>query len=129
MVDKDIIQEWLSKADEDFQFAHINLERKIPFFAQICFHFQQAAEKQLKAYIIAHELEFRKIHELMLLLRISMDKDSSFEQIRDECEFLNTFYVDTRYPVHWPTNFSENEAQKAFEASARVRSFVLNKLG
>ena len=47
MVDPDIIEEWISKADEDFEFARINLEEEKPFHAQICFHFQQAAEKYL----------------------------------------------------------------------------------
>jgi HEPN domain-containing protein len=45
MVDKEIVREWLSKANEDFEFALINLEEGKTFFAQICFHFQQAAEK------------------------------------------------------------------------------------
>ncbi len=64
MVDPEVVQEWLAKADEDFEFAKVNLMEGKPFYSQICFHFQQAAEKYLKAYIIAHELEFRKIHDL-----------------------------------------------------------------
>jgi HEPN domain-containing protein len=64
MVDRSIVGEWLAKAREDFEFARINLEEGKLFFAQICFHFHQAAEKYLKAYIVAHELEFRKIHPL-----------------------------------------------------------------
>jgi HEPN domain-containing protein len=64
-----------------------------------------------------------------LLLIICSEEDPSFEQVRDECEFLNAHYIDTRYPVHWPTNFSEEEAGKAFQASLRIREFILNKLG
>ena len=63
MVDPDIIQEWVSKAEEDFEFARINFEEEKPYFAQICFHFHQSAEKYLKAYIIANELGFRKSHD------------------------------------------------------------------
>ena len=44
MVDPDIIQEWVSKAEEDFEFARINFEEEKPYFAQICFHFHQSAE-------------------------------------------------------------------------------------
>jgi HEPN domain-containing protein len=99
-----------------------------PFFAQICFHFQQAAEKYLKSYIIANELEFLKIHDLPLLLKICKSKDPFFEQLREDCEFLTTFYVDTRYPVHWPTQFSPNETMKASQAAARIRDLVKNKL-
>ena len=45
MVDRGIVQEWIEKAEEDFEFARINLEEGKRFFAQICFHFHQAAEK------------------------------------------------------------------------------------
>ena len=128
MVDARIVEEWIIKADEDFEFASTNLKEGKIFFAQICFHFQQAAEKYLKSFIIAHELEFRKIHELPLLLKICSSKDSSLEQIREECEYLSPFYVDTRYPVHWPTNFSLQEAQKAYQSVSRVRSLIKEKL-
>jgi len=129
MVDTEIIHEWLAKADEDFEFARINFEEGKSFFAQICFHFQQAAEKYLKSFIIAHELEFLKIHDLPLLLKICLSKDPSFEQLCEDCEYLTTFYVDTRYPVHWPTQFSQQETQKAFKAAERIRLLVKDKLG
>jgi HEPN domain-containing protein len=128
MVDKEIVREWLSKANEDFEFARINLEEGKTFFAQICFHFQQSAEKCLKAYIIAQELEFLKIHDLLMLLKICLRKDSSFKQLQKDCEFLSTYYVDTRYPVHWPTHFSQDESEKALQSSKRIRSFVEEKL-
>jgi HEPN domain-containing protein len=60
MVETKMIQERINKADEDFEFASINLKERKPFYAQICFHFHQAAEKYLKAYVVAHGLEFRK---------------------------------------------------------------------
>lgn len=51
MVDASLVTEWLTKAAEDLEFGRINLEERKNFFAQICFHFQQAAEKYLKAFI------------------------------------------------------------------------------
>jgi len=56
MVDTEIVREWIAKADDDFEFALANLKEGKPFLALICFHFQQSAEKYLKAYIVAHEL-------------------------------------------------------------------------
>jgi HEPN domain-containing protein len=50
MADPKLIQEWLQKADEDLGFA-VSIIEDSPFYAQICFHFQQAAEKYLKAII------------------------------------------------------------------------------
>ena len=100
-----IIEEWVEKADEDLEFALVNLQEGKPFIAQICFHFQQAAEKYLKAYIVAKDLEFRKTHDLPMLLNICISKNSAFETLSEDCEYLNTFYVESRYPVHWPTDF------------------------
>lgn len=74
-VDPAIAQEWLAKAGEDFGFALVNLQERKPFAAQICFHFHQAAEKYLRAYIVAHDLEFRKIHDLLLLLATCMSHE------------------------------------------------------
>lgn len=129
MVDDEIVKEWIEKADEDFEFALVNFREEKRFFAQICFHFQQATEKYLKAYIISRDLEFRKIHELPMLLKICLSKDPSFDELEEECEFLNTFYVETRYPVHWPTHFSREETEKAFQAVKAIQSFVKKKIG
>ena len=38
MVDPQIIDEWLAKADEDFDFA-VSVIEDSTFYAQICFHF------------------------------------------------------------------------------------------
>ena len=128
MVDAEIIREWLTKADEDFDFARINHEEQRTFYAQICFHFQQSAEKYLKTYIIAHQLTFRKVHDLPMLLNIIAEKDKAFEQVRDDCEFLATFYVETRYPVSWPTQFSQEETEKCYDSAKKIKFFVREKL-
>jgi HEPN domain-containing protein len=125
MVDKKLIKEWLEKADEDFGFASSVLEES-SYFAQICFHFQQAAEKYLKAYIVANELEFRKSHELIELLGICKAHNQTFDSINEECNFLNRFYIDTRYPVHWPTNYCKDDALKAQGAAKKIADKVFS---
>lgn len=128
MADDEIIQEWLYKAEEDFEFALANLDEHKPFLALICFHFQQAAEKSLKAYIVACGLEFRKTHDLLALLKTCTAKNPSLRELEPDCEFLNTFYIETRYPVHWPTDFSKQEATKAKNAADRVHRAITKAL-
>lgn len=65
-----VVKEWIIEADEDFNFASVNLDEQDKFFSRICFFFQQAAEKYLKAYIVAYDLTFQKIHDLTKLLKI-----------------------------------------------------------
>ncbi len=42
--------------------------------------------------------------------------------------YLTIFYVDTRYPVHWPTQFTLEETQKAFQAAKNIRSLIEQRL-
>jgi HEPN domain-containing protein len=127
MAEPQLVDEWIKKAEEDYQFAASVLEDST-FYAQICFHFHQAAEKYLKAFIVARDLEFQKIHDLMVLLKTCSMVEPSFNVIQDDCKFLNRFYIDTRYPVHWPTNYSKEEALKAKRACERVRTGIGNLL-
>jgi len=68
MAESRLVNDWLKKAEEDFGFASSVLEDST-FYAQICFHFHQAAEKFLKAFIVACDLDFQKIHDLPVLLK------------------------------------------------------------
>ncbi len=128
MVNKKIINEWLNFADEDYQFASVNLKEHDKFFSRICFFFQQAAEKYLKAFIVAHKLPFRKIHDLAVLVEICGKKDKSFSQFKDNARFLTDLYIDTRYPVTWPIEQNKKEAEKAQIAAKKIGGFVKGKL-
>jgi len=127
MAEPRLVQEWIKKDEEDYQFAASVLEDST-FHAQICFHFHQAAEKYLKAFIVAQDLEFQKIHDLLVLLKLCLAAEPSFNEIQDDCKFLNRFYIDTRYPVHWPTNYSKEEALKAKYACEQVRKAIRDVL-
>lgn len=63
MVDKKVIQEWLEKADEDFEFAASVIDSSI-FYAQICFHFHQSAEKYLKLTLFPRNWNLRKFMQI-----------------------------------------------------------------
>jgi HEPN domain-containing protein len=104
MADAKLIQEWLRKADEDLAFAGSIIEDS-PFYAQICFHFQQSAEKYLKAVVVADELEFQKIHDLVALLKSCLKSRPELSGLMPDCKLLSRFYIDTRYPVHWPADY------------------------
>jgi HEPN domain-containing protein len=122
-----LVGEWLEKAEEDFQFATSVLEDST-FYAQICFHFHQAAEKYLKAFIVARDLEFQKIHDLLVLLKLCSAVEPGLQEIQGDCKFLNRFYIDTRYPVHWPTKYANEEALKAKNSCEQVRNAIRKAL-
>lgn len=130
MTDIKVVREWLKEAAEDYGFASVNLEDQDQdkYFRKICFHFQQAAEKYLKAFVVAKGLPFRKIHDLVELVRMCQEDDTSFGEITEEAELLTDFYVDTRYPAYWPAETERKEAEKAKSAAKKIQVFVEEKL-
>jgi HEPN domain-containing protein len=124
MADPAIVTEWLEKADEDFRFAEANLRDGSGFYAQLCFHFQQAAEKYLKAYIICKGLPFDRVHDLVHLLKTCSAHTPEFSELKEECILLNTAYIETRYPVHWPTDYTRETTEQAQLAAGRIARMV-----
>jgi HEPN domain-containing protein len=127
MAEPQLVREWINKADEDFDFA-VSVIEESPYYSQICFHFHQAAEKYLKSYIIAYDLEFQKIHDLPVLLKMCMQKDPELQIILNDCKFLNRYYLDSRYPVHWPTSYDKGESHKDRLAAEHIRDAIKNTL-
>lgn len=129
MADPVVAREWLAKADEDFHFAEANLREGSEFYAQLCFHFQQGAEKYLKAYIIKHNLPFDRVHDLVLLLKTCSSHNPEFAELKEECILLNTAYIETRYPVHWPTAYTREAADEAHRAAGNIARKVREGMG
>ncbi len=123
----EIVKEWIEKAEEDYGFACAAIEAT-DYFAQVCFHFQQAAEKYLKTFIVANKLEFRAVHNLLELLEICKQNEPNIEELQQACRFLNPFYIDTRYPVHWPANYDKDTAVKAKEETRKIRDWIKKSL-
>ncbi|MCD5390634.1 HEPN domain-containing protein [candidate division NPL-UPA2 bacterium] len=123
MQNEEVVKEWIEKAEQDFGFASTIIEHT-DYFAQICFHFQQAAERYLKAFIIANGLEFRPVHNLLELLGICKQKEPGIEEIEEACRYLNAFYIDTRYPVHWPTQYDRETAVKARDSTEELKECI-----
>ena len=123
----EIAKEWVEKAEEDYGFACAALECT-DYFAQVCFHFHQAAEKYLKPFIVTNKLEFRAVHNLLELLEIGRQSEPTIEQLQEACRFLNPFYIDTRYPVHWPVHYDKDTAAKAKEMADKIRDWIRKSL-
>ena len=67
----ELVQQWTAKAETDFGLAeHLVSEGK--YLDAIGFHAQQAAEKFLKAFLVEHQIEFPKTHNIGELDRKSV---------------------------------------------------------
>lgn len=128
MADQKVVDEWLEKADEDYGFAKTALADEYQFFAQICYHFHQAAEKYLKAYIVKFGLEFFKTHNLKKLWKICQKRNKDFLEIKEECWRINPLWMDTRYPTYWAGKYTKEDAVQAREDVEKIRDFVREKI-
>ena len=90
------IRQWLLKAEEDLLVANTLIAHDFSAKASICFHCQQAAEKYLKAFLIAHDKEFPKTHSIEYLLAACSTIDEAFKQV--DPVNLSDFGVGARYP-------------------------------
>lgn len=92
----DFIKQWLFKANEDLLVVDRLTEYEIIATSSVCFHCQQAVEKFLKAFLIAHGVEIKKTHNIEYLLSECAEFDEEFSNI--DPKELSDFGVDVRYP-------------------------------
>lgn len=119
-------QGWLDKVEED-EFAGREVLDGKRFPAPACFHFQQMAEKLLKALLVYYGKEFAKIHNLIALASMLEPSAPDIKNLKTDLEFLNRYYVETRYPGDYP-EFTLQECSKALDAALHIKEFVLNKI-
>lgn len=119
---------WIEKAEQDVDVAEILIAHEDPPFEMVCFHCQQAAEKFLKAYLVEHEVEFQRTHDLVLLIQQYIKPiDTSFSTIQEDALELSEYAVLTRYP-DFPLEIDRTGAEEAVVRMKRIQTFVLNKI-
>jgi len=121
-MDKIIVEEWLRFANNDMEAALI-LSNHFPMQLEIiCYHCQQAAEKALKAYLLFSDQEPPKTHNLESLVDLCIELSTEFSEIVDECEYLNPFGVQPRYPFNF--ELVDSDAIMSAEKGEKIVEFV-----
>jgi HEPN domain-containing protein len=123
----DYVKKWLLKANNDLKAATSLL--KMPsgevVTEAVCFHSQQAAEKYLKAFLVAQNVEFGKTHNLEFLVELCAGQDRDFRKL--EVGNLTSYAVEVRYPDEFYTP-TLTETKKSVRLARRIKRFVLEKL-
>lgn len=119
---KILAEEWFCSARSDYDYAKIGLQEK-QIFPQIAFLSQQIAEKYLKGFLILNGNIPSRIHDLPKLLDACIKIDPKMESLRDACELLTGFYIESRYPPDIP-NFTKKEIFEAFTNAEKVKDTI-----
>ena len=94
---REYLKNWLIRAKEDHSVIESLVDSGIEFYTStICFHAQQAVEKYLKAFLIFHDVDFPRTHDVDFLL-IECQKIDSVNFDLD-LKSLTEFGVSVMYP-------------------------------
>jgi len=124
---------WLIQASDEFQDAD-ELRLRGRFYLAL-FHFQQAAEKALKAFLysVAGAEEVLFTHSIYELLQWAMQIAPEFAKVQKAVK-LDQYYIPTRYPNGLPGGVPSRfytdpeEAREAMELAKAVLQAVEDKM-
>ena len=88
---------WLTYSEENLEAARVLLKSEL--YNPCLQNIQQSIEKALKSLLIENTLPFKKTHNIMEL-KITLEKNGiSIELTEDECDFLDSIYLPSKYPI------------------------------
>ena len=91
------IKNWLFKANEDISVINDLINFGTEYYTStICFHAQQATEKFLKAFLVYHNIDFPRTHDVDYL--ISECQKINQNAFNIDLKSLTDFGVSVRYP-------------------------------
>ncbi len=90
-------QEWLRRAKSNLALARQSNSEEI-YWEDLCFETQQAAEKAMKAVLIARGIPFRYVHDLAELLTLLENHGIELPETVRMAASLTDYSVEARYP-------------------------------
>ena len=127
MPDSEETRAWLDKGRSDLKSARVLLNNAPPITDTATFHCQQAAEKHLKAFLVAHGVPFDRVHNLVYLLDACVEVDARLSCLAGQAALLTPYAVMSRYPGSMPEPVPEH-AEAAYAAALQVVEAVNRRL-
>lgn len=94
---KDEASQWLKFAEENF--ASSKLLRDEELFNPCLQNVQQCVEKAMKAVVVENVLGFYKTHDVFKIKLLLSNNSITVDISDDECDFLNSIYLPSKYPI------------------------------
>jgi HEPN domain-containing protein len=122
-VKRELVRQWLSKAEMDLGLAQKLYEEHSNYLEAICFHSHQAVEKYLKAFLVQRQIHFPKTHNLGELLDIIGSIDAGLSDSLREITILNPYAVEIRYPDDY-LEITVEDAGYAVKLAVQVQAAI-----
>ena len=117
---------WLEFAADDFAAANHMLTLYPLRLEIICYHCEQCAEKMLKGFLMANDVEPPKTHDLVELCKRCSVFNSAFNEMAETCARLTPYAVQVRYPAE--LGIEEGDMRKAIKDAEDIMSFISQML-
>lgn len=122
---------WQRQAERDLDDARYAFDGQRYNLA--CFLAQQAAEKALKAYLYAQEVELVWGHSVRELCTMAATFDPAFEELGRKVAPLDQYYIPTRCPNGLPGGvpfeaYNAEDGQRALRLAGSVLDAVRERL-
>ncbi|RZB34730.1 MAG: hypothetical protein SRB1_00498 [Desulfobacteraceae bacterium Eth-SRB1] len=93
------------------------------------FHVSGKCGKILVAFLLWKGWELKKTHDLSEILDFCCGYDDSFEHLFPQCELLNEYITEGRYPGDLPfESTGKDDAKEAIEAAEKIEEYVLKNI-
>ena len=118
-------REWMNRARSNL----VRAGSPIPgaYLEDLCFDAQQAAEKAVKAIMIARDIEFPYVHDLGNLLSLLEQTGESVPEVVRTAVSLTTYATTTRYP-NLGSPVTEREYREAIAVAEAVVRWAEGRL-
>ena len=118
--------DWLRRAKSNLIRAKQPKPEEV-LWEDFCFDTQQAAEKALKAVLLARRIPFRFVHDIAELLTLLENQGVSLpEEIKASAE-LTDYSVESRYPGPFEP-VTEEEFQRALKIAQTVVAWAESQI-
>ena len=130
MVDSTDYGKWLFRASQDIRTIENNFKDDPEFLASVnCYLAQQAAEKILKAFLLAKGKALPKTHDLLFLAKKCSEMTSQIHVLQEDLELLNLYSIEARYPGDFFDVISAIQAERAYQSIIRLKTFIGKEIG
>ena len=123
MVDSKRYNDWFDMALKDFKSAEI-LYSNDADLGIVCFHCQQAIEKYFKGFIIYSQGVLQEGHSLIKLCRKASESNGGLNSFIKDCAFVNSFYIETRYPAEDTLIVTKEDAEECFSITKNIINYI-----
>ena len=121
------VREWFTLAEDDFHAVKLMIETERKPLKIISYHCAQAVEKYLKGFLEYNNIIPHKTHDLIKILIDCISIDDSFKSVFNECEVINDYTNEIRYP--YGPQITEDEVFYLIKCVEKIKNLeIFNKI-